>query len=475
MRNILLLACLLSACDDKTAEAPSDGGADASVARPNLIFVLSDDLSWNLVKFMPHVLEMQQKGLTFSHYFVTDSLCCPSRSSIFTGKYPHNTGVFTNGGDAGGYLQFEKRGNATQTFSGALSAAGYRTAMMGKYLNGYEPTQNQKDPGWGGWDVAGDGYPEFDYDLNEDGTVRHYGDGGSDYLTDVLSGLAGSFVSGGSPYFLEVATFAPHAPYTPAPRNVGMFHETIPRLPTFNTANTNPPQWLAVHPPLTPKEIASLDDSFNLRAEAVQALDDLIGSLMAKMDGNTYLFFSSDNGYHMGDHMLPAGKQTIFDHDINVPLVVMGPGIPAGVTLDQIVENIDLCPTFAELGGGSPPSTVDGHSLLPLFSGMPAADWRNVALIEHRGPDVQPMDPGDPDNEDRTSTPNSYEAIRMQNSIYAEYFDGETEYYDLTSDPLEQNNTAAALSAAQVNKFHQAIVQIRGCQGTAACWAAQKL
>jgi N-acetylglucosamine-6-sulfatase len=158
---------------------------------------------------------------------------------------------------------------------------------------------------------------------------------------------------------LEVATFAPHAPYTPAPRYVGKFNVTLPRVPSFNTANTNPPEWLATHTTLSPAAVAKLDSDFNLRVEAVQAVDDMIDALTKQLaatglDKNTYVVFSSDNGYHMGEHQLLAGKQTAFDTDINVPLVVVGPGVPSGVIDDRIVENIDLCPTFAELAGTSP-------------------------------------------------------------------------------------------------------------------------
>jgi hypothetical protein len=110
---------------------------------PNIVVVLTDDLSLNLVQYMPHVLAMQKDGVTFANYFVTDSLCCPSRSSIFTGRFPHDTGVFKNAGSDGGYLVFRSRGNESSTYATALYAAGYRTAMLGKYLNGYEPNRQR--------------------------------------------------------------------------------------------------------------------------------------------------------------------------------------------------------------------------------------------------------------------------------------------------------------------------------------------
>jgi N-acetylglucosamine-6-sulfatase len=191
---------------------------------------------------------------------------------------------------------------------------------------------------------------------------------------------------------------------------------------------------------------------------------------------STYVVFSSDNGYHMGEHMLFAGKQTAFDSDIRVPLIVVGPGVPAGVTVDAIAENIDLCPTFAEIAGVVAPPTTDGHSLLGLLGGGAATDWREAALIEHRGPELAPPEPGDPDEELLGGDPpNSYEALRTANAVCVEYQDGETEYYDLTTDPDELDNTASTLSAAQVDSFHGTIVSIRNCHDSDSCWAAQKL
>src|SRR6185369_16981710 len=106
---------------------------------PNIVFVLTDDLSWNLLPYMPQVRQMERDGMTFTNYTVTDSLCCPSRSSIFTGEYPHDTGVFTNEGPDGGFATFRDLGDESRTYATALAARGYATALMGKYLNGYLP------------------------------------------------------------------------------------------------------------------------------------------------------------------------------------------------------------------------------------------------------------------------------------------------------------------------------------------------
>ena len=194
---------------------PASATHDAS-PRPNFVFVLTDDLSWNLVSHMPHVLAMERAGTTFSRYYVVDSLCCPSRSAIFTGEYPHDDGVFTNAGADGGYFAFNKHGDQRKSFAVALHDAGYRTAMMGKYLNQYAPAYPVA-PGWDEWDVAGNGgYGEFGYTLNQDGQRVRYGHGPNDYLTDVLAAKASTFIDSAAatnhPFMLEVATFAPHAP-----------------------------------------------------------------------------------------------------------------------------------------------------------------------------------------------------------------------------------------------------------------------
>ena len=210
--------------------SPTGSGAGSGGMQPagpaNVVFILADDFSWNLVQYMPNLLQMQKDGMTFENYFVTDSLCCPSRTSILTGRFPHDSGVFTNTGTDGGYATFKKKGNETLTFANVLTeAAGYRTALMGKYLNGYDPTVLAVPPGWTSWAVAGNGYPNFDYDLNQTGELHHYGTADKAYLTDVVSGLGVDFIGAApeKPFVLEIATFAPHSPYTPAPRHAALF------------------------------------------------------------------------------------------------------------------------------------------------------------------------------------------------------------------------------------------------------------
>jgi N-acetylglucosamine-6-sulfatase len=475
--------------EEGRAEAPA---LPAGAKRPNIVFVLTDDLALNLVQYMPNVRTMQQDGVTFANYFVTDSLCCPSRSSIFTGRYPHNTGIYRNTGADGGYQAFVNRGHERVTFATALTAAGYHTAMLGKYLNGYQPQRNPAAPGWSEWDVAGNGYRGFGYDLNQSGKVVHYANRPQDYMTDVLAAAAVNFIkqqTPDTPFMIEIATFAPHAPYTPAPRDADALPGLrAPRTAAFNAApDPAAPKWLTGHPPLSEVDVAMIDNDFRKRAQSVQAVDAMIGALQQAVAAigaadNTYFVFSSDNGYHMGEHRLMPGKMTAYDTDIHVPLIVTGPGVPAGRTVDEIVQNIDLCPTFTELGYAAAPPSVDGRSLAPLMRGEEVEGWRTVTLVEHRGPIRNLADPDLPDLRyapriaeavRRGGNPTTYEAIRSASALYVEYADGEKEYHDLVADPDELRNTYASLPDERKAALHAALDAVQTCRGAAGCQAAE--
>jgi N-acetylglucosamine-6-sulfatase len=462
--------------------------ARTSSRPPNIVFVLTDDLSLDLLRFMPAVRSLESRGLSFENYFVSDSLCCPSRSSIFTGNFPHDTGVFTNAGLDGGISAFYAHDDEQNSFNVALHNAGYRTAMMGKYLNGYLQGPNRSPvpstyvpPGWDRWDVPGYAYAEYNYTLNENGRLVHFGRKPADYLTDVLARNAVQFVNRsstlGQPFFLETATFAPHDPYTPAPRDARDFPGLqAPRPPNFDRLPTDPPQWLADHPPLSPGRIAGINRAFRKRVQSVQAVDDMIrkieGALAARGQlRNTYIVFSSDNGLHTGEYRLNPGKLTAFDTDIHVPLVIAGPGVPQGVRTDAMAENVDLAKTFEGIGGTAMDS--DGHSLLPVMGGVTPADWRNAILVEHHGPDLDGGGDTDPDSQDHLSgNPPSYEAMRTPNYLYVEYRDDEREFYDLRSDPYELHNIVSSLSAAQLALLHDELTGLENCHTGDACWAA---
>jgi N-acetylglucosamine-6-sulfatase len=234
--------------------------------------------------------------------------------------------------------------------------------------------------------------------------------------------------------------------------------------------------------------VTSIDRAYRMRAQSVEAVDKLLADVEATLahdheTQNTYIVFSSDNGYHLGQHRLSHGKQTAFETDIRVPLIIAGPGVPSGETVTQVAENVDLYPTFVAIARANRHTPVDGHSLLPLLHpGKKRPVWRTVALIEHKH--VSRKSRNDPDVEDGTS-PTTYEAIRVVsprlrgftgpvNAAYVEYADPahEVEYYDLTKDPFELHNTARALTHAQKARLHAILAHLKHCHDAQACWSA---
>jgi N-acetylglucosamine-6-sulfatase len=508
MRARIAIALLVAGALASGALAAPSSAAKHSHHKPNIVFVLTDDLSWDLVtpRFAPHIVKLQDRGTTFTRYFVSNSLCCPSRATIFTGLFPHNSGVLANLGPDGGFQKFQAQRLDGRTYAVALRGRGYATSFMGKYLNGYgdpmTPALAPIPPGWTDWHVSNStGYLEFNYLLNDNGTVNTYGGptgacgvetGPSNYGVDVLNAKARSFIGGtrGQPFAIEVATFSPHAPYTPAPRDACDFPNlSAPRDPSFNAANTNAPAWLAAHGALGPRQVAAIDTSFRMRAQSVEAIDKLVADLERSLAArhllrNTYIVFSSDNGYHLGQHRLIRGKQTAFDTDIRVPLIVAGPGVPKGRKVARVAQNTDLYPTFLDLAGARPSRDVDGRSLVPLLHPTRALPrWRTVALVEHN----HLVRPGDPDFEDgrRGGDPPTYKAIRISSprvrgfrgpveAVYVEYDDPahEVEYYDIRRDPFERHNVAERLTATQRRELHRILARLGGCRGSNACWQA---
>jgi arylsulfatase A-like enzyme len=364
---------------------------------------------------------------------------------------------------------------------------------MGKYLNGYQPefrahTARPYVPvGWNAWDVTGNGYDEYHYSLNENHRIVRFGTGPTSYLTNVLSRLASRFVAASGaqvparrgPFALEVATFAPHEPYVYAGRDAHRFmHLHAPHTPAFdeNDVQGNP-KWLD-EPPLTRRAVYMIDRDFRRRVRAVQAIDRMVASLERRvavegLSGNTYFVFSSDNGYHMGEHRLRPGKMTAFDTDIRVPLIIAGPGIRPGMRIDALADNVDLAPTFEQLAGHALSRSIDGRSLVPLLEGRRPSHWRRAVLVEHRGPDIDVYDPDYPKPE--SGNPPSYEAMRLEQALYVEYADGEHEYYDIASDPFELRNAFRDLGPVTHATLHRQLMGLAHCHGAAECHRADQL
>jgi N-acetylglucosamine-6-sulfatase len=468
--------------------------------RPNIVLVLTDDLDRNLgtLERMPQLKTLlADQGVTFTNMLVTESLCCPSRSSIQRGQYVHNHQVLSNVPPEGGFEKFHALKEDQSTIGTWLQAAGYHTAFMGKYLNGYPDTvaPSYVPPGWNDWNspAAGNAYGEFNYTLNENGSLVKYGSRPEDYLTDVLSRKAAGFIQKAAterrPFFLFVATYAPHQPATPAPRHANAFPGAkAPRPPSYNEADvSDKPAWVQSLPLLTPPQQRQMDALFRRRLQSMLAVRELIEHLLdtlrtADQLKNTYIFFTSDNGFHMGEHRLHAGKLTAYEEDIRVPLYVRGPGVPAGRVREEFVGNLDLAPTFAALAGAPVPDFVDGRSLVPLLRGMARPErWRGAFLVEQekvhfqRGktaPTRKVLEPLDLFEQQMAKAPSrapkgipAYNALRTPTHTYVVYSTGERELYDLNVDPYELQNAVKTADPALLARLNAWLEALHACRG----------
>ena len=218
----------------------------------NVVFVLADDLDWNLFEQVPRLAALQDKGMTFTNHTVTDSLCCPSRTSILRGQYIHNHDVVSNlSKTGGGWPTFRDKGWHTDCLPTWLQGAGVQTALFGKYLNEYPATQRPVDaryvpPGWDSWGVPtsrGDSYTGYDYVLNSNGRLVRYGKKPTDFLNDVITTKATDFIrTARDGFFLTLSTYNPHKPAPVATRNKATHQATVaPRTPNYNRFGADEP------------------------------------------------------------------------------------------------------------------------------------------------------------------------------------------------------------------------------------------
>jgi N-acetylglucosamine-6-sulfatase len=411
------------------------GEAVGATAKPNIVFILADDMRKDDLKYMPKTLSiLRDKGMSFSNAFVSNALCCPSRATIMRGQYAHNTGVWTNEGSSGGWKAYRSNGNEKDNMAMRLDAAGYRTGLFGKYLNEY-PGARDKPPGWDRWFAHTDGSSYYDYKINDDGRIINYGSTSADYETDVIARHAQAFIGASAmarvPFFAFVAPRAPHSPATPATRDKHV-HDGLkaPRLPSFNEKNvSDKPPWIRKLPGLSDARKAKIDNRAEKRAETLQALDDLVAGIVGRLNdrrvlSNTYIFFTSDNGWHGGEHRIPKNKWRPYEEDVHMPLLVRGPGVEAGHQAHKLVLDTDYLPTFTDLADTKTPDYVDGRSLQPVLEGETTA-WRTAILLEASG---------------RYSP--AYRGIRTSDGRkYVEYAGGGKELYHLGRDPYELRDT----------------------------------
>jgi len=451
--------------------------------RPNILFILTDDLDADLgtISYMPHLQELLvSQGLTVDDFYISHSLCCPSRATFLRGQYAHNHGVYRNDQPNGGFEEFYFLQNESSTLGTWLQAAGYRTVLLGKYLNGYPfPEDRSYMPvGWNEWysAVKGSPFAGFRYTLNENGKQVDYvenGQGASQYMTDVLARKAEDFIRRSSadeiPFFVYLSTYAPHVPVKPARRHDELFIDLqAPRTVSFNELDvSDKPEGIRFDPQLSEDEIKKFDEEYRARVQAMQAVDEMIAQLVAVLKetgelDNTYIIFTSDNGYHMGQHRLRTGKGTPYEEDIHVPFIIRGPDIEAGTTLQgYITGNVDFAPTMAELAGVVPPDYVDGRSLVSLFgTNKPlAGEWRSAYLLEFYGYNQAGEDPNAP-----APLP-EYLGLRTQDYLYVEYQDGFIELYDLIADPYQMENIAAITDKTVLDRLSEWLHALADCSG----------
>jgi arylsulfatase A-like enzyme len=474
----LVAVCLLAAgCALPTKPIHNADG-------PNVVLILADDLDVGLLQRYearyPNIAKLAAEGTTFENAFVTDSLCCPSRATILRGQYAHNHRIKGNWAPLGGAEKFRDLGHEESTGATWLRDEGYETALVGKYMNDYHG--DRVPPGWDDWYAISGGHRSPD--LNENGRIRRY-EPERFHLDDVLAEKAAGSVSdmsdGGSPFFLWLGTQAPHAPADPAPRHEDAFPEArLPRSPSFDEDDvSDKPDWVRNNPRL--EEIQPMEDLYRNRLRSMLAVDEMVGRLMEVLEesdelDNTYVFFTSDNGWHAGEHRLTTGKWTAYEEDIRVPLIVSGPGVPEGAKLPHMVLNNDLAPTFADLAGADAPGFVDGRSLAPLLDGTPTpeADWRQRFLVEgatELGPTSVPPLSGDPLPEGWRNAPSGgwgrprFEAVRTEDRLYVEYANGERELYDLREDPHQLNNRYGTADSGLPRSMSEQLAALRGCSG----------
>lgn len=484
----LLTACspvILAACDSASgapvARATPSAPQRATAQRPNIIFILSDDEDVALHAHMPRTKALlHDSGTTFDNYFVTYALCCPSRATALRGQYPHNTAIEGNALPTGGYEKFRSLGHDSSTVATWLQKSGYRTAMFGKYMNGYQPGLGAP-AGWSEWYGVGNGYPSYDYTMNENGTPVRYGHGPQDFLVDVIAHKAADVIRRGAsdktPVFLYIAPFTPHAPATAAPRHEALFADaTLPRPASFDEADmSDKPAPLSNRARLAPRMVQRMEDLYRRRLRSLQSVDDLVDSVVTALRStgqleNSYVIYASDNGFHMGEHRLAQGKNTPYEMDIRVPFVVRGPGVPAGRRESGMVLNTDLAPTFAEMAGARTPAFVDGRSFLPLLSATRPVWTRSAFMIERRGGQDAQEEPGDGGD---MRNPNSFNAIRTEQYTYVEYGNGARELYDLRGDPDQLANVASAAGMSDIiHRLSARLALLTKCAGPA-CRAAE--
>lgn len=439
--------------------------------RPNIVMVMTDDQAVESVRVMDSVRRrIGEDGTTFTRAYASYPLCCPSRASFLTGQYAHNHGVRDNVPPAGGFSRLE----SDETLAVWLQRAGYRTIHVGKYLNQYgKDNPAVAPPGWEEWFTLVDPstYQFYNYYLATRMGPKAFGDEEDDYQTDVLADLAVERIRHAAedqrPFFLSFDTLAPHStgridadegltnlPPVPAPRHAGHFaDEPLFASDAIDEADvSDKPRFVRELPPLGADEVERMTAWYRAELESLLAVDEAVERIFEALEevgvvDDTIVVFTSDNGYLHGEHRLVEDKRFLYEAASRIPLMIRGPGFPAGETVDAPVANVDIAPTFVDAAGAKSGIPMDGRSLLDVV-GNPDAVADRAILLDNRndGPRVQ-------------ST-----GVAVAGYVYYEHSTGERELYDLGADPQQLDNVAGRADLRDVETdLRRRLESLRRC------------
>lgn len=455
-----------------------------AASKPSVVVIMTDDQTYEDMAAMPLTRRLiGGSGATFTRSYVSYPLCCPSRATFLTGQYAHNHGVRSTTPPTGGVEALK----ADETLAVWLQRAGYHTAHVGKYLNGYGLRRKPRvPPGWDDWRATVDKstYQMWGYTLHENGVDNTYGDFLFEdpqlYQTDVLGQKAIEAVqaAGDEPLFLALNFVAPHgevdspgsatSPFIrAAPRHLSYFFDAgLPRTFLDEADVSDKPIHLRRLPRLREWTLDRIHEDFRARRESLLSVDEAVAKLMAELQrtgrlDNTYVIFTSDNGFMQGEHRIPKGKYFAYDASAHVPLMIRGPGIAPGTVSGELVGNIDLAPTILAATGATAGVKTDGWSLLP-FAGNGALRSRRPVL--HEG-----LVGGDADRDGAPrngSLLGTYFGIRTERYLYVMWRGGGRELYDLARDPHELHSVHNDRRYARVRRVLEGeLRRLRRCAG----------